>query len=1189
MSVENKNGSLFWATGIDNSGLKQDADEAKGIIKGMSGDITNISDSTSDAIDKIGKSAIESAKAQISTQKDIIKQIESDIKNIESQANKAAPGNAKSELISEVNAAKQALAEEKAVLAGLEQQVTSVAEKHGSLRSQIFAAREALSQMEMQGKRNTPEFEALRAKLGELNDQFKDTSAQATILADDQRGFQAITQSVSGMAGAMSAATGIAALFGAENEDLAKVQARLQAVMAITIGLQQVSEMLNKDSYFSVVLLSKGKELLAASELKLATAIGVSTAAARTFMIATGAIAIVGLIALVAAISKVSEAHKEQTKTATDAAKKEQEASAEIASGYAKEKSKIDSLMSAIHSENVSRENKLKMIKQLKDMIPGYTAELSKEGTVIRENKKAIDEYMISLEKSLKLKAAEKELEAIYTKMYKLEKLSNTGEKQGNQFTKNLADQDQGGLNQTDIANQNAKKGIAKGAKAGVAELQKEADTIKEYISKTGLVSEAVIEKVNDKAKKAAKEQYNATKDLQALLLDINQQTNSLLLDQQADSLQKRLALIDAEKQAELQAIKEKEIKIIEEYNKSNKDKKGFKSLSTKPEDLQASLQTINPDLAKQLQTATTGVVAAYGQKSKQETKKWNDEILDLAREFADKRVQIAYDYNEKIAKLEGLGQKDAANAARKERDKAISDETMSIIENTQLYKTASDERLNISKATTRQLLDDLRQRLVDEWAAGNLSVEKMNEMMDKVNNAQKAVSDNKNQNNPFALLGSAISGQKTAKSDYKAALADPTKTTEDLAALESAANESTKAMAGAAGAALQGAGSILQSVIGGLDELGLLTENQKKDAENVMGMVDGAANIAMGIATGNPMAIIQGSIDLLVSGYKLFDTRTKDAEKTISEMSDKVDRLKDSYNDLSDAIDAAFSTKKASLIKEQIANLQEQNEAIKAQMAAENSKKNPDDTALKEYQDQIKENNKLIQDQKDSWIEALTGTDVMSAVDSFAQAYADAWTSGENAAKKSTEVVKGIIRNGLIEYMKGKLQPEVESLMNSIATAMTDGSISKSEQDAIDVLTNSLDAKAAQYKTALDPYLESSTKSGVTGELKSAMTEGTGSQLVGLWNMTAMDIRWIREWLAAMNSGGNTAITGDVGTLLNVVISNTWLIQQHTQRTADGVVYIAGILNQVLYSRNNNTSNNNNSKYPNTSRESEL
>lgn len=37
---------------------------------------------------------------------------------------------------------------------------------------------------------------------------------------------------------------------------------------------------------------------------------------------------------------------------------------------------------------------------------------------------------------------------------------------------------------------------------------------------------------------------------------------------------------------------------------------------------------------------------------------------------------------------------------------------------------------------------------------------------------------------------------------------------------------------------------------------------------------------------------------------------------------------------------------------------------------------------------------------------------------------------------------------------------------------------------------------------------VEDEIENGVTGELQAAVTEGTASQLVGLWNMSALDIR---------------------------------------------------------------------------------
>ncbi len=72
----------------------------------------------------------------------------------------------------------------------------------------------------------------------------------------------------------------------------------------------------------------------------------------------------------------------------------------------------------------------------MKDLIPDYNAELSKEGKVIRENKKAIDEYLTSLERQIKAEAFREELIELYRKKFpkerELEKNKEEEEKASN-------------------------------------------------------------------------------------------------------------------------------------------------------------------------------------------------------------------------------------------------------------------------------------------------------------------------------------------------------------------------------------------------------------------------------------------------------------------------------------------------------------------------------------------------------------------------------------------------------------------------------------------------------------------------------------------------------------------------------------------------------------------------------------
>lgn len=129
-----------------------------------------------------------------------------------------------------------------------------------SLRARMRELKMELVEMEAAGERNTEQYKATQEEVARLTDAWGDAQAQATILANDERGMQGIISGLNGLSGAASVATGTMALFGSENEDLNKIMLRVQSLMGITIGLQQVQQTLNKDSAFSLVTLNGLKE-----------------------------------------------------------------------------------------------------------------------------------------------------------------------------------------------------------------------------------------------------------------------------------------------------------------------------------------------------------------------------------------------------------------------------------------------------------------------------------------------------------------------------------------------------------------------------------------------------------------------------------------------------------------------------------------------------------------------------------------------------------------------------------------------------------------------------------------------------------------------------------------------------------------------------------------------------------------
>ena len=164
-------------------------------------------------------------------------------------------------LLQELRDGSDALEEQASKLEAHAQKVKENADNAQSMRSRIKELKEEMMQLADQGiDQQSEAYQRLKDELGRLQDIQEDVSQQGRILANDQAQFQGIISGLSGIAGGFSAATGAISLFAGENEDLQKIMTKVQSVMAITIGLQQVSETLNKDSAFSLVTLRGIKE-----------------------------------------------------------------------------------------------------------------------------------------------------------------------------------------------------------------------------------------------------------------------------------------------------------------------------------------------------------------------------------------------------------------------------------------------------------------------------------------------------------------------------------------------------------------------------------------------------------------------------------------------------------------------------------------------------------------------------------------------------------------------------------------------------------------------------------------------------------------------------------------------------------------------------------------------------------------
>lgn len=237
-------------------------------------------------------------------------------------------------LINEAQASADQLLQEEKALKKQKEAAEKNVNTQISLRTQLRNVREELALLEANGQRGTEAFKKLQQEAGRLTDAIGDATTQARIFSHDNWGLQGMISGLSGVVGAFSAAQGAVALFAGENEDLQKVMLKVQSLMSITIGLQQVANTINKDSAFMLTTVAKAKELLAAATNKLTIALGGSTIAAKALMATLTLGLSVAITVIIAALSKLQSKQAEAKKAQEEFNKKVSEAAGKPVAAY---------------------------------------------------------------------------------------------------------------------------------------------------------------------------------------------------------------------------------------------------------------------------------------------------------------------------------------------------------------------------------------------------------------------------------------------------------------------------------------------------------------------------------------------------------------------------------------------------------------------------------------------------------------------------------------------------------------------------------------------------------------------------------------------------------------------------------------------------------------------------------------
>ena len=140
-------------------------------------------------------------------------------------------------------------------------QLDRISEKFGKienstapLKKRLRELQAMIAQMNFDGLTDNDVFVRMTAKAAEMKDALGDASQAVRLMSSDTAKLDATIEAMQGLAGVAGVATGAIALLGTENEDLQRAMLKVQSAIAVMNGVQQIANVLNKDSILMLKL-----------------------------------------------------------------------------------------------------------------------------------------------------------------------------------------------------------------------------------------------------------------------------------------------------------------------------------------------------------------------------------------------------------------------------------------------------------------------------------------------------------------------------------------------------------------------------------------------------------------------------------------------------------------------------------------------------------------------------------------------------------------------------------------------------------------------------------------------------------------------------------------------------------------------------------------------------------------------
>lgn len=274
-----------------------------------------------------------------------------------------------------------------------------------------------LYELASQGKQNTQEFKDMSAEVGRMKKVIIDTDLVIDGMAQTMA--QNVGGAISGITSAFTLAQGAMASFGVESEQIEETLLRVQSALAISEGFQGIREAVPSFKALSNSVKTFGANAISAFQ-------GASNAS-KAFML-TGIGAIIGGIGLlISNWDKLTEAIGFQTK----AQQTSNAVSKQAIENIAAELSAADKLSKTLNDETLTREEKVKAVKDLQAEYPDLLANVDAEKDSLSKINKALELNTQLLKLNAQVKALQELRSEEYKKVLQAETDAQTGANEG--------------------------------------------------------------------------------------------------------------------------------------------------------------------------------------------------------------------------------------------------------------------------------------------------------------------------------------------------------------------------------------------------------------------------------------------------------------------------------------------------------------------------------------------------------------------------------------------------------------------------------------------------------------------------------------------------------------------------------------------------------------------------------------